>query len=258
MINKYILINIIVIIILILITIRAYYAYSFTPIKEKVIIPYNPDSIISKINYDLYPNGFIIEQISKDPKIYYLHNFLTEKEANHMIELCEKHKEESTVTIADEHGVSFGINKKYRTSLTAYLKKGQTKKVIKIEKRAINLAQVDYEQLDPLQVLVYKSDDYVVPHLDTFLPNSKDVLERGNRFCTIFPYLSTLSSEEGGCTNFVKLNIKIQPKKCDAIYFENLIDGKIDDRLLHEGQMVTGANKKYAINIWIREKNIKT
>ena len=47
--------------------------------------------------------------------------------------------------------------------------------------------------------------------------------------------------------------MKFQPNKGDGLYFQNMINGKIDSRLLHEGEKITSNKKKYAMNIWIRE-----
>jgi hypothetical protein len=205
---------------------------------------------IIKGNYNLFPKKFMVEVISNDPKIYYIHNFVTEEEADYMIEICKKYKEESTVEVSSDKII---IEKKLRTSSTAFLKKGMTDVISRIENRAANFTNVSYDYIEPLQCVVYKNDEYYKQHLDTFNPNSIFLSHGGNRVGTIFVYLTTLQPEEEGCTYFPVLKHKIRPVKCNAIYFENIKDGKVDERLIHEGETVKGFKKKYGINIWIRE-----
>jgi hypothetical protein len=68
-----------------------------------------------------------------------------------MIKLTEKYKEESTLEI--NKNTSDILDKKVRTSLTAYLKKGMTDKIEKIEKRAADFANVSYDRIEALQTV---------------------------------------------------------------------------------------------------------
>lgn len=238
--NKIIILNITIICIII-------YLY-LKNINTDTSIIYKPVSISCPINKRLFPKKFMIETVLDDPKIYYLHNFLKDEEANHMIDMCEMYKESSTI----ENDNKDVVNTNYRTSLTAYLKKGMTDIIKLIENRAANFANVDYERIEALQCVVYEKNQYFKSHLDSFGSNSPYLLKGGHRISTIFVYLSTINPEENGCTYFNKLKLKIRPIKCNAIYFENIKDGKVDERLLHEGEKPN--TKKYCINIWIRER----
>lgn len=193
--------------------------------------------------------------ISIDPKIIYIENFLTSKEIDHLIELCEKNKIESKVEIPLDNSKTV-VEKKVeqRTSSTAFLKKGMTKHIINIENKAMVIGNVSYNKIEPLQIVEYKKNQYYKSHMDTFYPNSQDLLTGGNRFATILVYLTTLGDNEKGHTIFPNLNLKFKPKRGDAIYFENMKDGNIDYRLLHEGEPLESMKKKYILNIWIREK----
>ena len=198
------------------------------------------------------PTEFIINQtiISKDPKIAYIKNFLTSNEVDHLIELCEKHKRPSSV----ETLVNNSKPEEQRTSSTAFLKKGMTNQLINIENKAMIVGGVSYNKIEPLQVVVYKKDEYYKPHMDTFSPKSTELLRGGNRFATILVYLTTLDDNEKGRTIFPNIDLKITPKRGDAIYFENMKDGQVDYRLLHEGEPLKNTKNKYILNIWIREK----
>jgi len=233
--------NKIIIVLNLIILFFGFYFY-FELIRRQDSIIYEPK--VLKLN------GFMYETIINDPKICYIHNFITEKEADHMIDMCKNYKEESTVEVKSDSVI---IEKNIRTSLTAFLKKGMTDIIRKIEKKAARFSQAPYENIEALQCVVYKNDEYYRPHLDTFNENSPFLSRGGNRKASIFVYLTTLSPEEEGCTNFPKLKYKIRPVKCDAIYFENMKNNSVDERLLHEGETVKGFKKKYGINIWIRE-----
>jgi prolyl 4-hydroxylase len=228
----------------------SYYYFTTYFIKNKIID--NPHETVTQI-------------ISNDPKIIYISNFLSQKEIDHLIDLCEKNKQESKVEIESKNNTAIEIKEEQRTSSTAFLSKGMTLEVINIEKRAAEFAiknstnkineSYSYNYIEPMQIVVYKNQEYYKPHMDTFSNNSKDLLYGGNRFATILVYLNTLDDSEKGKTIFPKLNIAVQPRRGDAIYFENMKDGQIDYRLLHEGEPTNSEKKKYIMNIWIREKD---
>jgi prolyl 4-hydroxylase len=169
-----------------------------------------------------------------------------------MIKLTDKFKEESTLEI--NKNTSDTINKKIRTSLTAYLKKGMTSEVKKIEERSADFANVSYDRIEALQTVVYSNNEYYKEHLDTFPPTSKYMQNGGNRIGSIFCFLNTLEKQDGGCIHFINLKIRIKPEKGNAVYFENMKDGLPDQRLLHEGESILTDTLKYGLNIWIRER----
>lgn len=220
------------------------------PIKEETSIVYNPVSIQLPINKKLFSKNFMVEVISSDPKVFYLHNFLKEDELDELISKINTQKKESKVEILADSKPVEKIIKKIRTSSTAYFKKGSYPN---IEERASNFANVHIDQIEALHGIVYKSGEYYKEHLDTFKEGSKYLKNGGNRIGTIFIYLNTLDMEDGGCTHFTMLKHKIRPVKCNAIYFENIKDGIIDNRLLHEGEKILNEKLKYGLNIWIRE-----
>ena len=60
----------------------------------------------------------------------------------------------------------------------------------------------------------------------------------------------------GGETAFPRLNLTVTPKPYAALVFNNVLDnGEPDERTLHEGVAPT-AGVKYAINGWVRSKNL--
>ena len=205
---------------------------------------------LEKNKISIYPANFYSFTLSKDPKMYYLQNILSHEEADYFIELGEKYKTESMLT--RDHDKLIDVSR--RNSSTAYLKKGMNDFVEKIENRISILLNVHYNRIEPIQIIVYEKDQYFKPHLDAFYNNYVELNQGGNRTDTILIYLNDLDKDDGGKTYFSELYMKFKPNKGDGLYFQNMINGKIDDRLLHEGEKIITNKKKYAINIWIREK----
>ena len=212
-------------------------------------------SIENKINQSisLPDNEFREEVLSENPKIIYLHNFLTAKEAEHFIELGKKLKQPSTIDTKDSPTT---LVKDIRSSQSAHIGKRRDNIVSYVEDKAVSYMNTDINKLEPLQVVVYEKGQKYNPHYDFFSPDTPDVIQRGNRTKTILVYLNDLPEDAGGSTFFPKLNLRIQPKSLDAIYFENMNNNnELDYNTLHAGEPLLTNVTKYAINIWAREKD---
>ena len=142
-----------------------------------------------------------------------------------------------------------------RTSQSAHLGKSRDEIVTALENRACEYVGLSTKYLEPMQVAVYEKGQKYNPHYDFFSGDSTEVT-KGNRNKTVLLYLNDLPDDAGGNTFFPKLNLRIKPKAGDAIYFENMKDGEVDYNTMHAGEAIVGDNKKYAVNIWFREKPI--
>lgn len=193
------------------------------------------------------------EVLSENPKIIYLHNFITPKEANHFIELGKKLKQPSTIDTKDS---PISLAQEIRSSQSAHVGKRRDDIVSYVEDKAVSYMNIDINKLEPLQVVIYEKGQKYNPHYDFFTPDTPDVIQRGNRTKTILVYLNDLPKDAGGSTFFPKINLRVQPKGLDAIYFENMNDNnELDYNTLHAGEPLLKDVTKYAINIWAREKN---
>lgn len=72
------------------------------------------------------------------------------------------------------------------------------------------------------------------------------------------PMLAYLNDDfDGGATYFPNVDILVHPKKKRVVIFNNLDDnGKVIKTAFHAGLPVT-KGRKYAVNIWVREKPIR-
>jgi len=191
--------------------------------------------------------------LSESPKIIYIKNFLPEDELlNHFISLGNKLKKPSTIDTKDNPAT---VMANVRTSESAHVGKS-TDKIIKIlEDRACEYVDLPTTHLEPMQVVVYEKGQKYNPHYDFFSADSTEV-SKGNRSKTVLVYLNDLPENSGGYTIFPKINLRVKPKKGDAIYFENMNGSDVDYNTLHAGEEILGDYNKYAINIWFRENPI--
>lgn len=190
--------------------------------------------------------------LSESPKIVLIENFVTKEEAEHLIKIADEIKRPSTI---DTKNDPYTLVNNVRSSESAHLGKARDKIVLSIENKACEYVGLNTRYLEPMQVVVYEKGQKFNPHYDFFSQDSQDIQERGNRNKTILVYLNDIQENFGGATVFPNIGIKIQPKAYSAIYFENMNENGVDYNTLHAGEeLITDKIKKYAINIWFREK----
>jgi prolyl 4-hydroxylase len=230
------------------------YTFNQTFVNNTVSLnkPSNQTFVNTSESLNKPSNQYREEILSESPKIIYLHNFITPEEAKFFIMYGDKNKKPSTIDTRDGGPVTLASD--IRSSESAHIMKQSNPYASSIENKAAKYFSSHINNLEPLQVVVYEKGQKYVPHYDFFDPDTPDVSVRGNRSKTILVYLNDVPKESGGATFFPKLDLKIQPKAYDAIYFENMNNNQVDYNTLHSGEPIIGDIKKYAINIWLREK----
>ncbi|KAK1423539.1 hypothetical protein QVD17_18843 [Tagetes erecta] len=198
-----------------------------------------------------------VEVISWEPRAVIYHNFLSQHECEHLINLAKPHMEKSTV-VDEETGKS--KDSRVRTSSGTFLARGFDETVRTIEKRLSDLTFLPVENGEGLQVLHYEVGQRYEPHFDYFLDpfNTKN---GGQRMATVLMYLSDV--EEGGETVFPsakgnvsavpwwnelsecgKEGLSVKPKMGDALLFWSMKpDASLDSSSLHGGCPVIKGNK---------------
>jgi prolyl 4-hydroxylase len=190
--------------------------------------------------YDNSPNEYI------EPKVY--KNFITENEANHILELSTKKFEDSTVV--------GGYNTSIRKSKTCWLSKSDSK-IREIIKRVCDIDNHPIENAEDLQVVKYDPNGYYNEHHDSCCDENDKCVEfnkrGGNRIITMVIYLNDGFS--GGATRFINLKQDIKPEKYSGILFHpmNKKKDKCHHNALHAGLPVI-SGQKYIANVWIRER----
>lgn len=197
--------------------------------------------------------GYTIETLSLSPKVMLIHNFLSDDECEYLIREATPNLERAVVV--DSEGInSDGLIVEHRTSDGAFLYNYDDRIVHRIEKRIAKLTEIPIANGEPIQVLHYKEGGEFKPHHDYFdvsTPGGQECVESGGqRFASLVMYLNTPA--KGGETVFPEADLKVVPKKGDALLFYNcLSDGETDPMSLHGGAPVV-EGEKWIANKWIR------
>nr|GEV58293.1 probable prolyl 4-hydroxylase 10 [Tanacetum cinerariifolium] len=211
-----------------------------------------------------------VEVISWEPRAVVYHNFLSQDECEHLINLAKPHMEKSTV-VDNDTGKS--KDSRVRTSSGTFLARGVDETVTAIEKRIADFTFLPVENGEGLQVLHYEVGQKYEPHYDYFLDqfNTKN---GGQRMATVLMYLSDV--EEGGETVFPsakgnisavpwwnelsecgKEGLSVKPKMGDALLFWSMSpDASLDSSSLHGGCPVITGNK-WSSTKWIHVDEYK-
>jgi prolyl 4-hydroxylase len=125
-----------------------------------------------------------------------------------------------------------------------------------IRKKAAKVLDIPESHFEFFQCVSYEQGQEYQVHYDTFdesIPSNKAEIEiRGQRKYTMLVYLN--DDYEGGGTFFPNLDYMVRPKKGRVVIFNNLDEaGKVIPAAFHAGLPVT-KGRKYAINIWVRNK----
>ena len=92
--------------------------------------------------------------------------------------------------------------------------------VVKLTSRIENITGVPEANYENFQVLRYMPGQFYRTHHD--MSAGDNALACGPRILTFFLYLSDV--EEGGGTNFPKLDLTVQPKRGSAVLWPSVLD----------------------------------
>lgn len=201
---------------------------------------------------------FDIEVLNWNPRIILLRNFLNNKECAHLISQATP-KLERSETINEETGGEGQIIDERTSQGMFFDTRGSDSIIKRIEERISHLTMMPVKYGEIIQVLRYEPGQEFKPHHDYFDSESiggKEALENGGqRMATLIMYLNSV--EEGGETIFPKIDLKITPKKGNAVLFYNCHpNGKEDPLTLHGGAPVVKGNKWIATK-WIHLGEVK-
>lgn len=208
--------------------------------KEGVAVQKHLDSLTLKV-------------ISVTPRAFVMENFLSQFEADYMIDQAAPKLGISTVG----HGGDARVAKQ-RTSKSAWLHRSHSDLIKSIYRRAGLVTNVPEEAVDDrnveaINVLHYPVGAEYTPHFD-WGANGKV----NSRYCSMLLYLNT--PEKGGSTTFPRavmddgtIGTAVTAVKGQAMFFYDLLDdGNADELSLHSGAKVE-AGEKWIAPLWIWE-----
>lgn len=199
----------------------------------------------------------VLSRPPEGPWLIHFENFLTDEEAEKLIEWGN--------TLGFERSTDSGPKNKRgeqmkkvslaRTSSNTWCSNEcesdpQIKAVYERIERVTGVPQDHYESL---QLLRYDLDQYYREHHDAS-PNGK-LETAGPRILTFFLYINDV--EEGGETDFPRINKRVTPKKGSAVLWPSVLDDQvwtIDERTRHTALPVI-KGVKYGANAWIHARN---
>ena len=195
-----------------------------------------------------------VTMYSADPVVYVVSNFLSDEECKAFVDLGKGNMERATVMTDDQHEVH-----QSRTNDYYWIEHSANDIVHEASKRFSVLVQMPINNAEQFQLVYYGPGNQYKPHFDAFDKTTKEGQKNwfpgGQRMVTALAYLNDV--EEGGETDFPKVDVSVKPNKGDVVVFHNCIDGTTDinPKSLHAGSPVV-SGEKWAVNLWFRESAI--
>jgi prolyl 4-hydroxylase len=192
-------------------------------------------------------------EISRDPLVQCVDNFLSTKECDHFIAITSNSMERSVLGVHGNQQES-----SYRTGQMHWLKKDHDRKIRAVAKRLSKLVKVPVGHAESFQMISYARGEEYKPHLDAFDPDTpigqSSFSRGGQRIITCLFYLNDV--EQGGGTKFPELGVEIEARRGRLVIFHNVKSGSLterDPRLLHCGMPVL-AGEKWACSFWFHSE----
>lgn len=193
------------------------------------------------------------------PWVVMLNNFLTDEECNRLIRLGADQGYQQSYDVGYQRfdGSYNPHQSEDRTSNNAWCtdKCYQDPITQQILMKIENITGIPDANSEFLQLLRYTPGQYYRTHHD-YVPHDFERAQ-GVRILTVFLYLNDV--EEGGETNFPKLDLTVKPKKGAALIWPNVFmlnPDAADNRLMHQAMPVIKGTK-YAANAWFHQRDFK-
>jgi prolyl 4-hydroxylase len=194
------------------------------------------------------------------PWVVILDNFITDEEADRLIELggLEGYERSSDVGKMKFDGTFENDVNNGRTSQNAWCQNACYNDTVaqQVIHRIAQVTNIPEENSEYLQLLRYTEGQYYHTHHD--LIGHQINRQPGVRIMTFYIYLNDV--EEGGGTQFPKLGpLTVMPKKGRALIWPSVLDedpNKKDNRMDHQAMPVT-KGVKYGANAWIHQRDFK-
>lgn len=197
---------------------------------------------------DAHPRAELLPAFGLE--IYVVRDFLDAEECAGLVALIDQDLVPSGV-LGEEAGQDFRTSKSCNLSREAPL-------VEMVDARLSSLLGLNRRFSEMVQGQRYEVGQQFKPHHDFFHKgkNYYDSVQRqgGQRSWTGMLFLNAV--EQGGCTNFPQVGIKVTPETGKLLVWNNMaLDGSPNPNSLHQGMPVE-AGIKYVITKWFRERPV--
>ena len=188
-----------------------------------------------------------LEVVNKTPLIFYIDNFLNEEECRTIINYSKDKMERAQIGTGPAAKIST-----IRTGSSFFLKYLDDPEIFQIYKKISLVLYKPGRNFDPFfQVIYYGPGEEYKAHVDPSPERNKNEGIKHRKMTCLF-YLNDV--EEGGETEFPKLDVRVKPKRGRMVYFENYKkDGSINYDSLHRSIPIK-SGEKWAFNLWYHQK----
>jgi len=187
-----------------------------------------------------------------NPLIFAIDNYLSADECKHFIELSSDKLKRAVVSGSKKGDISNG-----RTGQNHWIEHNLTEITSTVGKRIEECVEQPLKNAEKYQVIYYNKNQEYRRHYDSWEHDYSEKTLRcirygGARLYTALCYLNDV--EEGGGTNFPKLDITVKAKKGRLLVFQNTYNGTHNRHIQseHAGMPVI-KGEKWAFNLWFRE-----
>lgn len=194
------------------------------------------------------------------PWVITLENVVTDEEAVRLIELgaIEGYERSADVGELKFDGTFDSFVNEGRTSTNAWCQNAcyNDPTAKRVMERITNITNTPEPNSEFLQLLKYEEGQFYQQHHD-YIGHQRERQE-GVRILTVFLYLNEV--EEGGGTNFPKLDLTVLPKRGRALLWPSVLNedpNAIDPRTDHQALPVI-KGIKYGANAWVHQRDFKT
>mmetsp|Transcript_29596 Transcript_29596/g.90796 ORF Transcript_29596/g.90796 Transcript_29596/m.90796 type:complete len:461 (+) Transcript_29596:8-1390(+) len=187
--------------------------------------------------------------LSRDPWVLAFDDFISETEAQRLIELCA---DSFTRSMAGDQLSPVRTSHQCWGSSPTFLNDPTVKE---ITRRVGEITRTPVENSEYFQVVRYEEGQFYKIHHDQ---NSAPFTPQGERLYTFFIYLSTPG--EGGGTHFNDLGFTMEAKRGSAVLWPSLLDEDVSlpDLRTHHEALPVERGLKYGANLWIHQYDFRT
>ena len=193
-----------------------------------------------------------VRQVSANPPVYVIDDFLSEEECDACV---------AAANAGAFPAVPYGAKNNIFTG-TKWAAHRQHESIdLFLERSCETFGNLSPQRFDPVTVTRYAEGQYQAKHLDARLPhqinrNAAYLATGGQRIAQLICYVQ--APEAGGETKFFgpAFNgvLAVPPRKGSALVFPTAtLDGLADERYLHAGEPVTRGNK-WIVGTWLMER----